>query len=169
MRNLLFVIVSTLFLLTACQAAEPKENESLHKVPRIVYEIYPDEWYHTQAELWKKEIEKNPQNTEAWYNYYNANRYARFENIDTQERKVKLEQIISDMGKAIPLSYEYHLLKYWTSCDVGDISSAREAYEINPDRPDTYYTFMSYYLLMDDQKSYREFCQKLYDSGDIEA
>jgi len=157
------------FSLLSCQAAQPKSEElELQKVPRIVYEIYANEWYQTQATLWKKEIDKNPQNNEAWYNYYNANRYARFEDIDSKERQEKLDQIVSDMRIAIPDSYEYHLLKYWTKCDVEDIAPARETYDIDPDRPDTYYTFLSYYTMIGNNKNLKKFAQKLYDSQDIE-
>lgn len=169
MRILVLLFVSNILFISSCQAAQPQsEKIKLQKVPRIVYEIYTNEWYQTQAVLWKKEIDKNPQNNEAWYNYYNANRYARFEDIDSKERQEKLEQIISDMDKVIPDSYEYHLLKYWTKCDVEDIAAAQETYSIDPDRPDTYYTFLRYYTLTGDIKNLKMFAQKLYDSRDIE-
>lgn len=60
--------------------------------------------------LWKKEIDKNPQNAQAWHNYYNANRYGHFENIDTDQKKKKLAGIIEEMGKAIPETYEFYFL-----------------------------------------------------------
>ena len=169
-RMMHFLLSFTLFFLTSCQAAQPEANfNKLQDVPRIVYEIYPDEWYQNQARLWEKEIQKDQQNAKAWYNYYNANRYARFENIDSKQRQEKLNKIISDMGQAIPDSYEYSLLKYWTKCDVNDIGPALETYKIDPERPDNYYTFMSYYTLKGDEQNLKKFCQKLYDSGDIES
>lgn len=156
-------------ILFSCQSAQSNAKaEKPQKVPRIVYEIYSNDWYKTQAILWKKELEKNPQNKEAWYNFYNANRYARFEEVDNKDRQEKLDKIIHDMGQAIPNSYEYHLLKYWTKCDIEDIAPAQETYNIDPNRPDTYYTFLSYYALTGDVKNLRKFCRKLYDSQDIE-
>ena len=156
-------------ILFSCQSAQSNAKaEKPQKVPRIVYEIYSNDWYKTQAVLWKKELEKNPQNKEAWYNFYNANRYARFEEVDNKDRQEKLDKIIHDMGQAIPNSYEYHLLKYWTKCDIEDIAPAQETYNIDPNRPDTYYTFLSYYALTGDVKNLRKFCRKLYDSQDIE-
>ena len=138
------------------------------KVYRIVYEMRPNEWYVEQAELWKKEIDKNPKNTEAWYNYYNAVRYARFvETIDTQDKKTRLEKIIEDMGKAIPGTYEYHLLKFWNSYSLTEMSDLEKAYKLAPERVDTYYGFISHYDFNGNEKKLREFCEKLYESKDI--
>jgi len=99
-----------------CAAEEPQKPE---KVYSIIYIQKPNDWYIKQAELWKKKIDKNPKDNEAWHNYYNAVRYARFtETIDTKEKKEKLNHIIAEMGKAIPGSFEYHYLKHKTNCDL---------------------------------------------------
>jgi hypothetical protein len=144
------------------QSAKPE------KVYRIVYEIRPNEWYVEQAELWKKEIEKNPKNTEAWYNYYNAVRYARFEEtIHTEDKMARLAKIIEDMGEAIPGTYVYYLLKFWDSYSVKDVSVLQKAYELDPDKPDTYYGFISHQEYAGKYKEMKKFCQKLYESKDI--
>ena len=144
------------------------EGAKPQKVYRIVYEMRPNEWYVEQAGLWKKELDKNPKNTEAWYNYYNAVRYARFvETIDTQDKKTRLEKIIADMGKAIPGTYEYHLLKFWNSYSLTEMSDLEKAYRLAPERPDTYYGFISHYDFNGNEKKLKEFCEKLYESKDI--
>jgi len=128
----------------------------------------PNEWYVEQAELWKKEIEKNPKNPEAWYNYYNANRYARYvETIDTEDKKTRLKKIIEDMGKAIPGTYEYYLLKFWNSYSLTDVSILEKAYKAAPERVDTYYGFISHSDFTGNKKKMKEFCEKLYKSADI--
>jgi len=145
--------------------SDPAKPENVY---RIVYEEKPNEWYVEQAKLWKKEIDKNPQNAEAWYNYYNANRYARYtETIDTKEKKERLEKIIEDMGKAIPGTYEYYLLKYWNSFCLTDVSLIEKAYQLAPERVDTYYGFISHYEYLGKEKKMKEFCEKLYKSKDI--
>ncbi|GAB4373886.1 MAG: hypothetical protein Kow0042_18070 [Calditrichia bacterium] len=160
------ILLTILILLAGGMAAKP--SDKLQKVPRIVYEVYPNEWYLEQQKLWEKEIQKNPHNPEAWYNYYNSVRYARFvETQDTPDKKSRLDKIIEDMGKMVPDSYEYFLLKYWNSYNLFDISLVEKAYKINPDRPDTYYPFISHYEVTGNEKGMREFCQKLYDSRDI--
>ncbi|MBD3287345.1 hypothetical protein GF337_00940 [candidate division KSB1 bacterium] len=138
------------------------------KVYRIVYEVKSDGWYATQAKLWKKEIEKNPQNAKAWQNYYNAVRYGRFEEtINTKSKQEKLQQIIDDMEKGIPGTYEYYFLRQWNSGDIADISYAKKAYNLDPDRPDVYYNFISHYMINGDKENAAKFYKKLYQSGDI--
>jgi hypothetical protein len=144
------------------------EGAKPEKVYRIVYEQKPNEWYVEQAGLWKKEIERNPKNPEAWYNYYNAVRYARFvETIDSKDKKARLEKIIEDMGKAIPGTYEYYLLKFWNSYSLTDISILEKAYEVAPERVDTYYGFISHSDFTGQETKMKEFCEKLYKSKDI--
>jgi len=163
----LWICVCLLLCLDYACIGQP-EGAKPQKVYRIVYEMRPNEWYVEQAELWKKEIDKNPKNTEAWYNYYNAVRYARFvETIDTQDKKTRLEKIIDDMGKAIPGTYEYHLLKFWNSYSLTEMSDLEKAYGLAPERVDTYYGFISHYDFTGNAKKLKEFCEKLYESNDI--
>ena len=159
---IIFIILINQTIFCQSQSAKPE------KVYRIVYVQKPDEWYQQQAKLWEQEIKKNPKNSEAWYNYYNAVRYARYtETIDTKDKKAKLEQIIADMGKAIPGTYEYHLLKYWNHHSMTDIEDLKKAYEINPDKPDTYYGFIDYYENHGNAEKLKDFLTKLYESKDI--
>jgi hypothetical protein len=158
---LLFILVTTQSSLPAAQIIVPE------KVYRIVYEIQTDEWYQQQAVLWKKEIDKNPQNAEAWMNYYNANRYANFDNVKSQDRQEKLNRIIEDMGKVIPGSYEYYILKFKTDSDLNNMSLIEKAYALDPARPDAYYDLLTWYALKGDESKFDEFCAKLYRSKDI--
>ncbi len=137
-------------------------------VYRIVYVQKPNDWYVKQAQLWKQEIEKNPNQPEAWYNYYNAVRYARFEETkDLPEKQDRLQRILDDMEQAIPGTYVYYLLRYWNTYDIKDISMLQKAYTLRPEQPDTYYGFISHYEFTGEQEKFRTFLQKLYDSRDI--
>jgi hypothetical protein len=170
MRRFHYVLWIFVFMLLCLDYAcvGQSENTKPEKVYRIVYEQKPNEWYIEQAKLWEKEIEKNPQNPEAWYNYYNANRYARYtETIDTEDKQARLKEIIEDMGKAIPGTYEYFLLKFWNSYSLKDISLVEKAYQLQPERVDTYYPFISHYEFTGQEKKMKEFCAKLYKSKDI--
>jgi hypothetical protein len=159
------LILALVFSYVVIGQSETTKPENVY---RIVYEMRPNEWYVKQAELWKKEIEKNPKNTKAWYNYYNANRYARYtETIDTKEKQARLKKIIEDMGEAIPGTYEYFLLKYWNTYNISDISLVEKAYQLEPKRVDTYYAFISHYEFFGKEKKVEEFCEKLYESKDI--
>lgn len=166
MWSKLFILILGLSLF-ACHNTQSQQVKP-EKVYRIVYEVMPDAWYKKQAELWQKEIEKNPKNPEAWYNFYNANRYAAFdETIGQPDKKARLKKIIEDMARAIPGTYEQYLLTYWDSYDLHDLSLIEKAYRLAPDRPDTYYPFISHFKINGQTDKVNEFCQKLYDSQDI--
>jgi hypothetical protein len=163
----MFTLKIFIVLLLSCNIGQSQQDVP-QRVPRIVYESYPDAWYHQQAELWKAEIDKNPANPDAWYNYYNANRYASYvKTIDTKSKKDKLNSIIDDMGAAIPGTYEYHLLKYWNCFDVKNMFDLEKAHEIAPDRPDPYYGFISHHEINGNMDKVNEFYNKLYQSKDI--
>lgn len=159
--NLLAFIVLATGVSNSLPAAKPE------KVWRIVYEIRSDAWYQEQANLWKKEIDKNPKNATAWYNYYNANRYARFEETKGPDREARLQSIIDEMEKVIPGTYEFYLLKFWNQYDLKNLELIEKAYQLQPDRPDTYYPFISHYETNGESDQFNAFCRKLYQSQDI--
>ena len=167
MKSILTVLIAFLSFIS-CQADSKTGDEMKpQKVYRIVYEMRSNDWYQQQAKLWKKEIEKNPASEEAWYNFYNANRYGNFEDIENKDKQARLDKIIEDMGKAIPETYTLYLLKYWNKYSCEDLTLVEKAYALNPDRPDTYYPFMSQAEIKGDLKTVQKFAQKLYNSKDI--
>ena len=160
---ILFCIIA---LVLSCQNSQSSETKP-QKVYRIVYEQQSNDWYKNQAELWKNEIDKNPQNAKAWHNYYNAVRYAHFEDIDSNQKKKKLAGIIEDMGKAIPGTYEYYLLNYWTTHDLEDLTLIKKAHELKPDEPEPYYPFIDHNEVRGDKTETVKWLTKLYLSQDI--
>ena len=162
-------IVAALFIFSACQAISDNQTEMKpEKVYSIIYVQKPNDWYIKQAELWKKEIDKNRKNEEAWLNYYNAVRYMRFvETISTPDKQEKLGNIIEEMGKAIPNTFTYHYLKYKTKMSIKDISDLEKAYELDPDRKETYSEFVCYYELHGQKARQEEFLEKMYKSQDV--
>jgi hypothetical protein len=140
-------------------------------VYRIVYTQESNEWYIQQAKLWKIEVEKNPKNADAWFNYYKANRYANWPEGYSEfstDKQTRLNQIVANMGKAVPNSYEYNYLKFFNSDEKRDfLSYGEKAYNLQPDKPDIYYEFIVYYLLNDEEKKAHKFLEKLYESKDV--
>src|SRR5688500_8704138 len=67
-----------------------------------------------QSVLWQKEVQKDPKNAEAWYNYYYANRNLGFNDTTRtpQEKDAVTKKIVDDMGAAIPETYEYNLVRW---------------------------------------------------------
>src|SRR3954462_15205273 len=86
------------------------------KIPEKIYGknkvLKSNEYYLEQMELWKKEIDKDPKNADAWYNYYRANRnaYIKGEEGDSQKTKGisrfdRLKGIVDGMEKNVPNSF----------------------------------------------------------------
>ncbi|PBQ34158.1 hypothetical protein CNR22_21090 [Sphingobacteriaceae bacterium] len=73
-------------------------------------------YYKEQSAAWERELEKNPKDAAAWYNYYYANRNILFNdtvsNRSPKEKSDLLNSIVDKMGKAVPESYEYNIAKW---------------------------------------------------------
>lgn len=149
--------------------AEMARPEKVQGMARI---LVPNEWYIRQAELWKKEIEKNPKNAEAWYNYYRANHYINTidkkpSKAEEEDRRNRLDKIVADAEKAIPNTYEYFLLKFhqYPGLLTSDkMSWLEKAYALRPDVPDIYDDFIVYHEIRGEKEKAKTFYEKLYQS-----
>ncbi len=96
------------------------------------------EYYRQQALAWKKEIDKNPQNANAWYNYYYTQRNLMYNDTNAAAREQiynGIKRLIADMEKNIPDSYEYNLCKWMSGgMDMSLLKYLKKAVEINPNR-----------------------------------
>ena len=72
MKNILFLLTSVLCIVitTNSLAQTPEKIYGKNKV------LKSNEYYLQQIPLWKIEVDKNPKNADAWFNYYRANRNA---------------------------------------------------------------------------------------------
>lgn len=162
-RNLIFIFLFLFIFHT------PLISQLKSTTPEKIYSLWEvkmsGEWYITQVTLWQKELDKNLKNAEAWFNYYRANKYA---NIFRTDKKADLEKIILDIQKNIPNTFEYYYLSYINQPLFGrDITLLEKAYQLSPERPETYYDLIIYYEVKGDKEKSKEFCKKLYQSKDI--
>lgn len=126
------------------------------------------EWYQQQANLWEKELEKNPRNERGWLNYYLATEYSylgHFDEAAQKEKKAALSRILNDIQKNIPNSYVYYALRY--RFDRSDTQTLLKAYQLAPDKVTIYYDMLVYYEVNGDTANFRKLNQKLYDAHDI--
>jgi len=76
----------------------------------------PISYYKEQSTAWKKVVDQNPKDVAAWYNYYYANRNIMFNDTassrNPKEKSEQLQKIVDDMGRSIPESYEYNIVKW---------------------------------------------------------
>lgn len=132
--------------------------------------LQPVEWYKTQADLWKKEIDKNQKNSEAWYNYYRAKRS--INRLDTEDkRSAKEEQqeetaIVDAMQQAVPESYEYHLCRWLISGNnYAQVSSLKKADELSAGKTTHYPDMIVWGELERNTERKNMYCQKWIQAG----
>lgn len=132
MKHLILILFATLF-----------SNGSHAQKPEKIYgnarHHMPLSYYKEQAIVWKKEVDKNPKDPNAWYNYYNVNRNLRFNDTtdkrSQKEKRAQMMTIVDDMEKNIPGSYEFNICKYQMNAfDDNFLPYLRKAAELGPDR-----------------------------------
>ena len=103
----LFII--TLILVVSNLVAKPKIIKSLR------LEQHENGWYEDQAEKWKKEVNKNPENPDNWYNYLRALRYVtnrNYSGFDNMDKIKFLQNKVKESQKYIGNSWQFYHLKY---------------------------------------------------------
>jgi len=138
--------------------------EKIYSITRVLHSI---DYYAEQVELWKREIDKDKKNGNAWHNYYLAARMTNLLN-DGSEEDIDLNKIIKEIGEAIPNTFDYHYLTYRNGhSDPTLINHLEIAYKLEPNRVETYDGFVSYYEMTRELEKKKNFNQKWYDSGEI--
>lgn len=144
--------------------------------PQTVYSIVKDlhevSWYEEQLELWKKEIDKNEKNANAWYNYYTSSRALK--NLTQDKEREHYQElclkITEDLYRILPESFEANHLKWWNAGnDKNEFKYLEKAYQINPNDPRTYNDLMTYYETERIKDKYTEFCLKYYEANELAA
>ncbi len=108
----------TLIFLTLSSIIALGQTEKPAPILGFAIELKPTEWYLKQQVLWKKELDKDPKNAEAWYNYYRVSRnLSRLNPEDKRSKEAKdssLTDLVNEMEKQVPNSYEFNLCKWMT-------------------------------------------------------
>ncbi len=135
MKKLIIILLALFIAATVGKAQMPQPIYSFAKV------LYPISWYKEQQKLWKAEIDKNQKNAVAWYHYFRATRtIGKLDESDkrTQEEKEKaLADVVTQMGKAIPNTTEYHHAEWIVNGfkDMGKLYHLQKAEELDPNNP----------------------------------
>ncbi|MBL7811144.1 MAG: hypothetical protein JNL57_02885 [Bacteroidetes bacterium] len=107
MKKSITTLLIFIFLFNMLHAAP--QPEPVYGLARI---IQPLSWYKTQLQLWMEETRKNPGNAQAWYYAYKASRNIMKLDSATPARQEAHQQLLQSMEKAVPESYEYHLVMW---------------------------------------------------------
>ena len=171
MKNIKVLLILSIILFYPASNTFAQQPE---KVYSIVKQIKSFDWYKTAAEGWKKLIDKNKSNAEAWLNYYTANRMARmmyYEQWSNSQGKYfeDLDKIVKQMEKSIPGTFEYYYIKYYNSNSMQekDLENLFKAYKIAPNRPELFDNMVKYYEIKRDTANEKKSCIKWFESNDV--
>ncbi len=138
---------------------------ALQPIPPLAKVHYETEWYEQRAKEWQKETKKSPDNAEAWINYYRATRYAI--KYKKQLKGDPLLDIINQMEKHIPETFEYYYARYEHKNSVEDAKYLWKALKLRPDTAELLYDAIATYAKKGQTKKFSDACIKLYYSKDI--
>lgn len=130
------------------------------KIYSITRQNLSTDYYFKQAALWKAELDLGLQNSEAWFNYFRAN-YILFEK--GKINSTTLEEINEDLQRSLPASFEAYFANYSIK---KDIQFLLKAYEISPNRYETYADLIVHYQTNLQEQKVVELCKKWLASGE---
>ncbi len=151
-NNVLFLMVFTAFNVYAQTAEEIYSRVTVVK---------SNEYYQEQAKIWKKMADVNPKNANAWFNYYKAKRNIQTlkatDNVHAENRFQELNNIVSQVNKNCPNSFEAHYLNWKNSnSNPAYFQELQKAFDLDSNRTDYFPDFVIYHEIMGNypQKNY---------------
>jgi hypothetical protein len=159
--------ILTIAICICCWAhAMAQKPEKIYSIAKV---LKPGSYYKEQAILWQKEVQKDPKNADAWVNYYAANRYATMDDTTKQgmEHSKKMNDIVKEMGKAIPNTFEYNYTVYRQGgLDLSLSPYLFKAYNMDPNRVELWDEMATYYEVMNDVPNRQKFSRMMYEAKD---
>lgn len=160
--------------LTGSQAEEKTaaEEDQPQKIVTFVKEEHEPSWYAKQAALWKAETERNPNDEDAWWYYYQATRYKLLFADETDDYS-PLADIFSEVEKALPNSFPYYLIKNMNSRfiapDEEALDGMMKAIRMRPDAVNFYNDYVVCLMTKGDEEMLEDILKRWYDSGTFSA
>jgi hypothetical protein len=164
MKKLLIIALCLITLSLSAQKNRPE------KVVSFVDVTWKSDKYESLEKQWKKIVDKNKKDAEAWENYYMAAMYKLkasnfYKDSIPKGSREELHSIMKEMEKYIPNTYEYNKLMYRDHDLNPDYGSyVVKAYEINPNRIDLYPLLITYYETVRDTAKKAEIFRKWYNT-----
>lgn len=133
-----------------------------------------NDFYVQQIDLWKKELEKDKTNADAWFNYYKAHRYAHIssshDSMYARNRFERMNSVVQEIEDNIPNTFESHFIKWANGYnDWNLLPELKKAYSIDSTRIETYDGFINLYEVERDQARRDLFIRKWYETGKISS
>jgi hypothetical protein len=154
-----------LIAVLGCTSAFAQKPEKIYPFARHHYSVG---YLNEQSGLWKKETEKNPRDAEAWYNYYYANRNLGFvdQSRTSKEKQAVIESIIDEMGKAIPDTYEYNIIRWMNGgWNMTLTKYLEKAQQLGPERPEHLDYSIIFAEMKGDIAARNKWSERKYEAG----
>jgi len=162
MKKLVYLLI---FLGTGVYAQKPEP------VYRLTIQPRDDQFYSTQADLWKKEVAKRPKDASAWENYYWAMRYSNhlYETGHVDKQKA-MAQIMDDMGRNVPGTIQYYRCKLsydgWPNKDTANTAlMLKKAIALAPNDRTVLEDYITYSAVSGNGPKFKEMSASLYKSN----
>ncbi len=142
--------------------------------PETVYsfakEWKGEEWYLDQQKAWKKEVDKNKSNQEAWMNYYYATRALSSLSDESGKYHDERQKIVTDVNKIIPKSFAAYFLTHMDKgVGQGGEEELLKAAAIDDNYPRIVESLMIHYELENNPAMHTKYAQKMYQINDLSS
>lgn len=142
--------------------------------PETVYsfakEWKGEEWYLDQQKAWKKEIDKNKSNQDAWMNYYYATRALSSLSDEAEKYNDQRQKIVSEVNKAIPKTFAAYFLAHMDKgVGQGGEVELLKAAAIDDNYPRIVESLMIHYELENNQELHKKYAKKMYQINDLSS
>ena len=159
-----------LIILLGAGALRAEEKPQREKVYSFVKVHQSNEWYKTQANLWKAYLKQNNTDEDAWISYYTACRMLKLR--QDEYTSDDLDNIVIDMSKAIPKSFAYHYVAHWNGGfrdTKKQTAHLFEAHKIAPYRVELLDDLTTHYEVKRDKAELKEIASRWYKSNDMSS
>jgi len=164
-------LLASLLAFCIITAVYGQEKQTVHSV---IVEWHEMDWYKTQQDLWKIEVDKDKKNGEAWINYYGAVRALRNSSSENQKQLEEYKElghkIAKDAYSNIPESFEANYIIYWDgSLGQNDESYLLKAYSMRPEDPRVLLDMLIRAEINRDKIQFNSMAKKLYEINRMPA
>jgi hypothetical protein len=164
--NKIILLLVGIFLTVSAQAQKAEPIQSFAK------EAMPMQWYKQQLSLWKKEVEKNKLDENAWYNVFRAQRILSYhdstDHRKTEERDADLIKVVDEMEKVISNTYTFNFCKWQLGGnDMKYYPYLEKAIAIAPNRKDHIDYMINIGELQRNSKQRNEYSLKRINVGEM--
>lgn len=162
----LILTLNILILFSGLSVAEQMPHpEKIYSFARVKKSY---DYYVEQANLWKKETEKTRSNADAWFNYFQAARYANI--FSGEQTTFDIDALVKELPDAIPNTAEFYFINFVHKGRVSEhFDWLLKAYELNKSHTEIIASMVAYHEIKGEREPMRQMCEKYLQSQEISS